>query len=57
MTSDKSARFVVKHRVRGDIERTSGPYATIDEAQSHADDIRGFEGVEYAAVSEEPDHA
>ena len=43
--------FVVKYRVAGfEGDRTSGPYETREIAKSHADDIAGFEGVEYAVV-------
>lgn len=39
-------RFRVKYKIQmfGDVEYETEPYSE-DEARSHADDIRGFEGV------------
>ena len=49
--------FVVKYKVGPPLdprERTTEVYPTEAIAQSHADDIRGFEGVEYAVVEPAP---
>jgi len=43
--------FVVKYKIDGfDGERTSPMYSSEVEALTHADDIRGYEGVQYATV-------
>jgi hypothetical protein len=45
--------YVVKYRVKGfGDEKTSPEYDSLAEAERQADDIRGYEGVEYAVVSE-----
>jgi hypothetical protein len=44
----------VKYRIDGHPEEfSSGPYDTMEIANSHADDIRGYEGVQYAIVIHE----
>jgi hypothetical protein len=45
--------FVVKYKVRGE-ERMTEEYASRELAQTHADDIRGYEGVQYAVVEPAP---
>jgi hypothetical protein len=48
--------YVVKYRVAGfNGERTTPVYPTFDEAERQADDIRGYEGVQYASVHVAPD--
>lgn len=48
--------FLVKYKVEGfPGEHTTGPYPEI-EAQSHRDDIVGFEGVRYAIIVSMVDH-
>ncbi len=43
--------YVVKYRIAGfEGERTTEVYSSYDEAIRQADDIRGYEGVQYADV-------
>ncbi len=61
------AGFVVKYKITGfdaegvyhpggeSAERTSEVYDTMDLAFQNADDIRGYEGVEYAFVCPAPE--
>lgn len=52
------AKFTVKYKItgfegsepNGEFVDTSGPYKTWDLAEQHQQDIRGFEGCEYAYV-------
>ena len=47
-------KWIVKYEVDGfDGERQAGPY-TLEEAHSHHDDIRGFEGVRNARIAPDP---
>jgi hypothetical protein len=51
METKKAKGFVVKYKINGfDGERTTGIYYDELIAQSHADDIQGYEGVQYAIV-------
>jgi|SRR5579864_3075131 len=46
-------RFIVRYKVDGfDCEKTTDPYTSMKEAEEHAQDIRGYEGVQYAIVVE-----
>lgn len=48
--------FLVKYKVEGfQGEHTAGPYPE-SEAQSHRDDIAGFEGVRYAIIVSMEEH-
>lgn len=43
--------YLVRYRIKGsDVERFTPAYATMVLAQAHADDIAGYEGIEYAFV-------
>ena len=47
--------WIVKYRITGiEGEKATQEYASLAEAEYQAHDIRGYEGVEYAVVSEGP---
>jgi hypothetical protein len=43
-------KYYVKYQVEGFGEHRAGPYESLSEAQSHKDDIAGFEGVSNAQI-------
>jgi len=56
MCMQTDLKFVVKYKITSGVngstgeEKTTESYPTEAVAQSHADDISGYEGVEYAVV-------